>query len=611
MAIGTFLFVLLFLRASRDVAVAGAVLNVALYYFFHEQPVITSAILLPALIGYLSICARSVGARVLLVSGAALVMALSNPPWTLVVMPLGHLALAVVAPAPNRRHHLIRWGMFWCLYGLYYAPTMAAQIFEFGNSNRSLFKSSAGLGFLAEFKEFLFNPFVISPAVVLLSLMNRRTWRGTVLVVVVLAGVVALTAANQAFVVHGLAVKLPAFLTLSGTYYRLYYFSPVVVFLWASWLMREADAGQLRTYVWRLMVVAGVSLAGAYYLSGATRVFEPFWRYSLVLGLAMGINGRWWTRRPWSVLLVGGAIVLFSRYTYTQVFEVPTQGNLFVEEPHAGPKGQPFRTVTVMRDCGTVDVYPAQAGAVREETLDGLSNFYDRAFAERWRHYVADNPALCTAQFAMWNTRVELTLANLRYAPQRILPWLWINNVAFVRSVEPLQYPELEKVDEREFAIDGLLQVPRYLYRFRSPVGRVFTIPERLASVAASGDFDAEERVLYDLWDNGGVSNMTLQTASASRLRFSGGFDEAVTLVANMNYHPGWSLYIDGRPSPVPVQRGPFGMLGMRPTAGTHAYELVFASRETWLVPVCMIAAFVLLWLGSRYHPALRRPANS
>ena len=295
MIVGTFLFVLLFLQGSREVAVAGAVLNVALHYFFHEHPIITSATLLPALIGFLAVSGPSLGARVLLVSGAGLVMALSNPPLTLIVMPLGHLALISIVEAPSRRRHLIRWAAFWCLYGLYYSPTMVAQVLEFPNSNRSLFKGSAEVSsFLTILRERLFSALAISPAIVLLSLVGRRTWLRTLGVLAVVVGGLALLAANQAFVVSGPLGQWPFVLALAETYYRMTYLVPVGVLIWAVWLMRDADPGRgLLTYAVRAAVIATFCVAVAYPLSGTSRVFGPYWHYALVLGLAMGLDIRW------------------------------------------------------------------------------------------------------------------------------------------------------------------------------------------------------------------------------------------------------------------------------------------------------------------------------
>ena len=289
-------------------------------------------------------------------------------------------------------------------------------------------------------------------------------------------------------------------------------------------------------------------------------------------------------------------MVLFCRYEYTKVYEVPLQGNLFVEARHFGLPTTLSRTVTVMNECDAVDLFPAQARAAGLETLDGFSNFYDRRFAERWRYFVADNPAQCTSRYARWSSRVELTLGDLEYSSDRILPWLWINNVEFVRSLAPLDYPQLKKVDERSFVVDGYRKVTRYLYRLQSPLSRVFTLPASVAERTARGDLSVEEHELSELAADGGVSSVAVEAVNGSRLRFAGDFDPSLIVVASVNYHPAWILRIDGQPSSAPLAPGPFGMISFHPVAGIHVYELAFRSRETVFVPVFMLAALGLLW---------------
>jgi hypothetical protein len=604
MAVGAFLFVRFFLEWREDVAVAGAVLHVVLYFFFHEHPMVTSAILLPPLVGYLSVPACGVGSRAIQVAGAALVMMLSNPTSTLFAMPLGHLALILVIPRGKRGRHLVAFTCLWFAYSLYYAPTLVAQLREFASSSRSVYRSNpVGIPYVENLKGLLLNPAVISPAAVFLILVGRRTWLRTLLSIMLVVGGIALAAANQALVGSDLAKQAPILLTISTMYYRMYYFVPVGLLLWVAWLWQDEERPSARVLLRRGLGLAAFCVLIAFPLAHTSwpsvTVFVSYWRYAVVLGLSMGFGLTWWTRRVWTTVVVAGAVVLSARYEYTKTWEVPYQGNVFLEEPNFGQPKSLSRTATVMSTCDGVDLFPAQARAAGLETLDGISNLYDRGFVERWRYFIADNPALCTARYATWPTRAEVTVGDLQYASDRILFWFWINNVEFVRAPKPLDYPELQLIDERVFTYDKVQHVTRYLYRVRNPASRVFTLPVSVASRAASPDLSIEEATLSDLIAHGGLSNVDAQAADNSHLRFTGTFEPGRTVVANMNYHRGWRLRIDGRPSRVPIEPGPFGMIAFQPPPGSHAYELEFHSSATVFIPLCMLASIGLLWVSS------------
>jgi len=569
-----------------------------LYYFYHEHIGVTSATLLPALVGFLSITSSSWKSRLLLVTGSLLVTGLSNPYITMILMPIGHAGVIWMGPSTRRREHWVRWGVFWSCYGLYYAPTVLSHIQQFAISNRSLFHGpSVTPVFATLLHERLLHPAILSPAAVLIALVTRRTLWATALMLAAVGMLAVLSAANQTFVVGGPGTYSPTLLGLSTLYYRFFYLAPVVMLVWAARLMSDSNAGGWRPYIWRSAIVAVFCYVVALPVSGLGHVFGPFWKYAVVLGLSLCITVRW-ARRPWLILIVGASVVLFSRYTYSEIWEVPFQGNLFVEGVAPVATLPTVRTVTVMSTCDAVDVYPAQALVTGQEVLDGISNFFDRAFAERWRHYVADNPALCTSRYAQWGTRSEVTLADVHSAPDRILAWLRINNVEFVRSAGELAYPELELIDKLDVPVDGYYTVPRFLYRLRSPVSRVFTVPLAQAGRATRGDLEVEEQVLHDLLEQDATVNVPLDLSAPSRLKFSGTFERSMLIVASVNFHPGWELLIDGQRSG-PLTPGPFGMLSVRPEPGAHTYEFVFRSSLTWWVPLCMAFAGVLLWVGS------------
>lgn len=618
-AAGSFLFVRAALERSHETAVAAAVLNVALYFFFHEHPVIPSAILLPPLVGFLSIRASTVRPRVLMFAGAAAIFGVSNPPATLILMPVGHFALILATPRPAWRAHFTRWAVFWFAYALYYGPTMAAMLREFADSSRSLYRPPVTGGSFAEiFRERLFNPAVITPAAVLLALVGRRTWRGTALLAVAILAFITLSSANQVLV-QVAGERLPVLVSLSTTYYRMYYFVPVAILVWGAWILEDSLTSPARTRARHVVLAALFCVAAAYLPHDVPRVFLPYWKYALAIG-AIAVTMPWWAHRAAAVAAVAAAVFVFGRYEFTRIYEVPAQGNLFVEASHLGQPEGIGRTVTVMNDCDAVDLYPAQARAAGENTIDGISNYYSRAFVERWRYFVSDNPSSCTARYVGWNTRTELTLADLTYNADRILAWLWINNVGYVRAPAAVTHPRLSLVDERTFAVDRGHKVTRYLYRVQPAVSLVFTAPADVVGNVPPGDLAAEERALIRLEAGSLVENMPVDAISGSHLRFRANVPADRAMLASINYHRGWQLLVDGRPSVAPVERGVFGMIRIPAAGGVHKYELIFRSPTTAFVPLFMLLGLGLLWVGSgaafdrkvepfaRWLPPWRRP---
>jgi hypothetical protein len=136
-------------------------------------------------------------------------------------------------------------------------------------------------------------------------------------------------------------------------------------------------------------------------------------------------------------------------------------------------------------------------------------------------------------------------------------------------------------------------------HRVDAPVGRIFTVPDTLARNASGSDLQEEERTLYRIQREHAVLNVPVEAVSGSHLRFSGDFSPGTAVVANMNYHRGWRLLVDGVPSAHEPSEGPFGMIRLPVASGAHRYDLVFTSPLAPLVPAFMIAALSLLWFAA------------
>lgn len=591
-AVGSFLFLRLGLGISHEASFAGTLLNVALFYWVHENDSQTSATLLVPLLGFLSLRGDT-AARAIAFLGLAAIISLSVPVGTLVLMPTAHLALVFLLPKAERRRHLVAWLGFWTMYGLFYLPTMLGYLKLFASSNRALFSANtaAGQSFGALFMELLNNAVVVSPALILVVFMSSRTLRTTLATAAAVLALVAFAALNQ-FVLQHFTAGRQWLVSASTTYYRVYFLIPVLIFVWGSRVLADvAEARISRMLAARIFAVGlFAAIVGRALIAVRPAFYGQFNQYALWLGFGltavMLIAAR---RRDAAVaLLLAVGFMAAPRHWYTQNFESPLQGNLFLERVPSAPPS-PFRTVTVMRTCDASDIFPAQSAIGGRETLDGVDNLYDRSFAERWQFYVARGSNGCSARYAGWNTRIEVTPDDFAREPDRIMSWLWINGVDEVRSAVPLAHPDLILDDAAAFNIQWLGPTTRYRYRVRNPLTRVFAIPAAFAS--ASPPLERESAQLRDMKARGAVTAILAEAYSGSRISFSGSFDPGSVIQASVNFHPDWTLYVDGVKAARGLVSGLFGMPAFFPQPGFHSYTLAFQppSSEAFLTIGCML----------------------
>ncbi|MBI4487350.1 MAG: hypothetical protein HY655_15205, partial [Acidobacteria bacterium] len=570
LAAGSFLFLLIVLRYPTGPAFAGALFNVGLFYWFHENDMVASAVLLAPLVGFLAIDTRGV-AQVVRAVGLMAIIGLSNPANTLFIMPAGHLALLLCVDATRRRRHLGYWAAFWLLYGIYYGPTLLAYATHLSASSRSLFARAGANGqpFVTLLQEALTNRIaVVTPAFVLLALSSRQNWTRTLWAASGLVALAVLRATNSYLLHTDLAAQHQWVFSLYTMFYRAYYFIGVVVFLWGSSLIRSLEIDRRWTAHLRRIVLVIVFAWVANRLLGPIHSGQ-FRDYAIWIGLGVMIATNVPTRYLPVTVLAATLFVAPLRAWYSEDMESPWQGNVFLEGPIASGS-IPQRTVTVMRTCDASDLFPAQAAITGRETLDGIANFYDRGFAERWQFYVTEGSTGCTKRFAGWNTRVEVTPDDLAHARERIMSWLWINGVDEIRSTAPIDDPglRLDEVRHQQMRFHG--EVTRYRYRVNSPLGRVFVVSDELAQPA--GDFTSEYRMLQALQRTGSVSSVPVDSYSGGRLTFSGELPPATTVLISTNYHKGWRLLVDGREDSARLSQGSFGMIAVHPAPGRHTY---------------------------------------
>src|ERR1019366_7388924 len=292
LAAGSCLFLLLVLHYPTKAAFIGALFNVSLFYWFHENDMVTSAVLLLPLIGFLSI-EGGISSQLIRAAGVIAIITVSNPPATLLIMPVVHFMVICFVDSTNRQRHVINWAVFWALYGVYFSPTLWEYLTHLPVSSRSLF--GGGVRPYSPFMTLLADALtnrvaVVSPAVVLLALIAKGMWRITLLA---LAGIFALAAFRA---LEGYLLSMPAVashqwvFSLSTLFYRAYYFIGVVIFVWGAALIRARHD----------------HTGAVAYLRSAAGVFLIAWIASRALGPIH--SGQF---RDYALLIGLGAIVLY------------------------------------------------------------------------------------------------------------------------------------------------------------------------------------------------------------------------------------------------------------------------------------------------------------
>jgi hypothetical protein len=432
--------------------------------------------------------------------------------------------------------------------------------------------------------------------------------RATVTAAALLAGINAFSSLNAYYLGHSDLARHSVILALSTMYYRLRYFDIVIVFVWGATVIRHADVdGRWISYGGR--AAAAVVLAEAAHRLMRSGHSAQTFRYAVWMGAGLILLRL--VRKPAFALACVASLVFVTpmRQWFTADNESPFQGNVFIEAPADAPSA--FRSVTVMRTCDASDIFPAQSTMAGRETLNGNANIYDRGFAERWRYFVTDGSQGCTRRYAGWNNRAEVTPEDLARAPDRILLWFWANGVDEVRSPVPLEQPSLTLTDARAFDILYYGRVTRYRYRTAESLGRVFAVAAAARPPQdAVGDLDREYEWLRHVRARNAASSIALEGYADSRLTFAGTFDPDALVLASINAHAAWRLYVDGSRADDRIESGPLGMLAVRPLAGTHRYTLAFEDPFAPWAIACLVAALLALVYSGREGTSVKRPFN-
>ena len=266
--------------------------------------------------------------------------------------------------------------------------------------------------------------------------------------------------------------------------------------------------------------------------------------------------------------------ILPAKYHY-QARETINFGNLYADQFHYESDLYPFRVLSLLDYPTSHKIFASQVSVRGYETFDGFSVFYSADDAASWWHNIAkENLTLKNGygyEFKNWNNRIELTNEDFVRQANDILPYLRLNNVAFIRSLHPLIHPELELVETYDWVttpghwskISKDVEVqPFHLYKIAEPLGRVLVMDKNRAG-------RTEDGLTLDQLQQ--ARTVSLESYAPSRLEFSVAVEDGQHIYVSTNFHEDWTLTINDKVKNGLVSKTGLGTIAIDPEPGAQS----------------------------------------
>lgn len=608
-AVGSFLFLYSLLAYNRTTSLLGALLNLTIFYWYNENPVVTQVSALPALCAFLGV-GRFYIHRFFRIIVLLLVITISYPPYVVPLMPIVHFILVLfIFSQKNRIKNLIYVVVFWSIFGLFNAPTVVGYILNISASNRDIWSGAGQSGnLLPQLLVFSTSHLTLFPALVTLVYISRQNYKKVSYGLSLIAAVLFCTALIQSTVWNGLTIWVPFIQKMSFVFGRMYNFIGFTIFLLGSYLINSSLAEKRKHVFRRLIGSIGVCV----FLAVAMVAVNPHSKIlalflfclSMLTGLFLIFNPLRFSKNLVYLAVCIFVFLLPFRLTHSFIFEDIYSSNLYIDPFDYQSDLKAHRIVTVVPECFPDEYYPAQSSVKGYETLDGVTVFYDKRDARYWLNFIKKDDSCSAAYFRDWNNRVELTSNDLKSNPGIVYKWLWLNNVSHLRSKSAITHSSLdlkqtESVGGKSrwrdifLGIESILDT-HFLYQIRNPTSRVFAIPAEILPVAKIPMPDDEEEELLQKINVDNRQNIKLIHYSPSSLEFQGNFDRSKAILSSTNFNKNWSLHIDNKHHSEGLTEGPFGMIQIIPIEGEHTYRLSYESSYL-RIAIPMVLATILL----------------
>ncbi len=598
--IGTFMFFYNFLGFRYATALYASLFNLAMIYWFNENPFVTQVAFVPLIVAVTSIGKRPIGTHLRLVF-LILSFLMTFPPYNVPLSPIVHLACVYFLSEKSRRKLNVQLAaLVWAVFTVFYFPNLLGYLLHWDQSNRTLWHIEAAPfswgSLIAHLRhmDFWFPPICV---VAMFSFWKR--WKTMALVAAIL---VVLFIISQS----GFWLGFPILKATAFAWGRLYYFISFFFVLWIAYVIeknpREVNSKNILINTAKALVCAAIGFACL--KTQPSLVGRTFFVLGMMSSLYLQFNVLKFATS--GIKFVGlAALFLYPFHFFYIFFYSQPHYALLKHDPFVYKNSfEPFRVVSVSETCFTHTFYHAQAAIKGLETFDGASVFYDKDDAANWYQYVTKDADYCT--FYTWNNNLYMGSAIWEAHPDRVLKWLRLNNVAFIRAEVPLKNKGIVLDQEKTISATwwrlNLKKVkPAYwtwqLYRIKDPLSRVVAAPRK--SLLDEGGQMLADNAIFDALENIPLRNIGLDSYVPSRLEWHGTFDDQELLVST-NYDKNWQLWVDQKPVDL-LQPGPFGMLRVPGLKGEHTYVLRYSDNSFLYMVMAMIVGLWLLFMYVHY----------
>jgi len=619
-ATGAYLFLFFLLKYSRNTAIFGSFLFLSINYWYNENPIVTAATLMPMLcvassIGYIKLNYRL---RILILF---VITSLSYPPYVLPIMPLVHFGIIFIFIDRKKLWENFKYATYyWLIYIAFFSTSLLGFWESWPISNRAIWIAGFQTDtFSQSLYYFLTSKSTLFPAIIIFGLITKKTLKTTFFVFGLIFFILTLTAITNSTLADTIASKTILYKKFSFFFSRSYNFIGFIIFLLGSWLfenklLRNEKINQREMMIFiiiSLIFVLSYYYTSSFYPLGMAVIIAICILFTFIIFRFLMF--RIPPKTYFLLIIVFVSLTPFRLY-YSMTRENSYQGFLFTDYFDYNTKMKAFRVETLMNTYASKDIFSAQTLIKDIETFGGTSVYYDGSDAKYWNKFIAlDEKSLGSKQFKYWNNRIELLAEDFEFNKDRIIKWLWLNNVVFIRSFTPINHQNLELLDKAQIQLvtkKSLLlrqkQKPKnqYLYKIKDPTTRLFSVIE--SSIFQDKSYVTDE-LEVDLFNNININNrenITLEDYTPGRLKFSSSFNNTEIIFSSINYNNRWELYIDGKLNQDRLSKGPFGMLQIDPLKGVHSYILSFKSSINKIL-LGIISSIVLSFLLFRTNKIL------
>jgi hypothetical protein len=612
---GAFIFLKSFLGYKRNTALFGSFIFLSIHYWYSEGPFVTSAEFMPLLVAVVSIGKEKINVAIRFFS-MVLITTLSVTPYVLPIMPMVHILVILIYSNKNKlKINLVFTCFFWFIFSIYHFNTIWGLLNNFDFSNRAIWEGSGQSYSFMDTLASLINQTVLFPAVMVFALTTRKTIRPVLYAVGIITTILVLVSFHRSEFYYYLINYFPKIKEYSFFYTRFHNFIGFVIFMAVSLLFEKEIVSSERNRKKLLFLGLGllVAIELIIFAQHGIKITLVHLVCSLVIIGVLLFYRQSYFQNTILTLTVLFVVLTPFRLSYSLKRENPYQGNLFIDTFTYETKMKAFRIATVMNEPWQDDYFSTQISIKGLESFEGGGNsFYNKKDALLWRDNVADGaPSWKNLGFDFnhWNNRVELIKEDFDANSDRIFQLMKLNNVLFVRSLEPIEYPEFNLIDKKIINLitkKSLLLINKpevqrhYLYKLKEPKSRVFLVPSEIIDYYDKTLANGRGKWNDLEWINQSSTNIILDEYKSGLISFNGSFTNYQKILTSTNYSDRWQLFINNKLKQENLSQGPMGMLQIEPVNEKANYQLRFKSNFISII-LYMFIAFVFFLCLSIY----------